>query len=197
MRIRYELTIDDFAAFQRYHQLNSPAVMNGQRRLYAMVPLFVVAVAAVQAFALGSLVVFIIGAFVAAVAGWYVMSKGPTAYLDAVEKQVRKMFLEGENKSLFGPRELEVTEDFIIERSPFHEHIVRWSAVEKIVESWNYGFIYWCGVAAHAVPKKSVAQEEFRAFFDAANRAWKAAKPDVGSPPPTPESRSPTDFARL
>ena len=71
------------------------------------------------------------------------------------------------------------------------------NAEGKIVETWNYGFIYWCGFSAIMVSRAAISKEEFRAFFDAANRAWKAAKPEVVSPPPIPESRSPPDFARL
>ena len=193
MRIRYDIAIEDVVAFQRHRLLNSPAFVKDQRRMYIVLPLVIFVTTAFYAWIQQSLFLLIGGAVGAAIVGVMLAQKGPSAYLDALEKQTRTVFAEGENKVVFGPRELEITDEYAIERSAFHEHIVRWSAVEKVVVVWNYGFIHWCGPGAYIVPRKAIANEEFRAFFDAATHAWKASrKSDVDSLAIDP-SRSPAD----
>ena len=197
MRIRFDCTVNDFAAFSRYHYAQSLQQRKTRRLQYFAMPALIFAVFVIIAFQQEALVPLVIGVVVyGAILSW-LLKRGEGMYLDAVEKQMRLVVSEGENAAVFGPRELEITPDYLIERSPVHEHILRWTAVEKIVETWNYGFIYWCGFSAIMVRKAAISKDEFRAFFDAANHALKAARPDIGVPPPIPESQSPKDLARL
>jgi len=176
MIIRFDETMEGLIAFQRHHYATSPSQQKSRRTQSILFPAILFTVFTVSAVLQESPLMFIVGAAAALMIFFSMRGKIDAMHLDAVEKQTREMFSEGENKVVFGPRELEVTPEFLVKRSPVHEFIVRWSAVERIVETLDYGYIYWCGVAAHQIPKKQVSKDEYRAFMEAAKSAWEAAK---------------------
>ena len=80
------------------------------------------------------------------------------------------MFAEGRNLILNGLQEFEITDDAIIERSPHHEYVTRWTAVEKVVEIPSHVFVYYCAAAAYAIPKQDLDRDEVRRFVEEARR---------------------------
>jgi hypothetical protein len=179
MTIRFDDTLESLQAFARYHYAVSPGQQKMRKSQYLTVWGFLFVAVAVLAIHEESWRLFICGVAGIAIT-WAFMhamrGKVETMYLDAVTKQVKTLYAEGENKVVFGPREMEVTPEFLVKRSPVHEFLVRWTAIEKIVESLDHGYIYWSGCEAHAIPKNQLSKEDYRAFMDAAKRAWEAAR---------------------
>lgn len=182
MIIRIEVTMDEVVAFAKLHHANSPSQAKMRRMQTFLLPGIMFVFFTFLAVNHQSLLMFGLGAAATAMLYVAMVGKVDGMHLEAVEKQTKALFSEGENQAIFGPRELEITPEYLVTRSKVHEFVIRWSAVEKIVETLDHGFIYWCGVAAHHIPKSQLSKEEYRAFMDAARKAWEAArKPTTAS----------------
>ena len=95
----------------------------------------------------------------------------------SIEKTVRKLYGEGANKGVLGPHELELVENSLIERTDAGATITALHAIEKIVSTDDYTFIYINVMAAHAVPRRCLNEVDYQAFVDSVNREWRKALP--------------------
>jgi hypothetical protein len=154
MRIRFENTIDDLVAFNKFHHEHSPAtkrIVVGQ--------MFIVAAA------------FLIpGVVVAAVTEnwWFLVWMAATGlvatltvppwYRRYLERYLRRMYGEGGNKGMVGWRELELMGNELVERTPVGESRTHLEAVERVVSEGDYTFIYTSAVMAFVIPHASVSE---------------------------------------
>jgi hypothetical protein len=80
------------------------------------------------------------------------------------------MIQEGQNKGIIGTHEITVTRDQIVERTEFGESRTNWQAIEKIVTTANYIFVYTTAISAHIIPKREFPDESvYEKFLETIN----------------------------
>ncbi len=179
MILKYDTTLEDVVAFNRYHSANSPYI----RKIKL---LSVILMAALLIF--GSLLVPLPGevsrSFVVVSA---VVFSGLSAvafnyfFVAALERQARRLYGEGMNRGTFGQHELEIDDDGIVERTKYNETRNSWRGVERIAETEKHAFIYVSSMAAHVIPKRSVSEGDPEAFIERAQQLCYEANSATGS----------------
>jgi hypothetical protein len=167
VKIRYENTLEDLVAFNRYHADHSPDVRRARVRFLAvvlalMLPVGIAGVIAVEEPIL-KLVVVALGVVGAALA----VVTAPGQFRRSLEREVRHMYREGANKGAVGTHELELTGDEVVERTPFSELRTRLPAVERVVSDGGYTFIYVGTAMAHVIPHRAVSAGDPEALVQA------------------------------
>jgi hypothetical protein len=162
MRLRYENTIDDWVAFNRYHCKNSKAVRRMQLRVTWTFAALCVLIGA-SAYALGDVTALVV-CLVLAVVFVLVM---PSAYRRNIDRNARRLYLEGANKGLDGPQLLELTDNVLVSENPLVESRMRLEIVERVVTAANYTFIYIGAVKAFVIPHDKVSEGDPTQFADA------------------------------
>jgi len=176
MKFVFDNTLQDLVAFAKHYYRSSHAMSRMRSKMFRFIVGIVVAGALVAAFQEESVRPLVFAGIFIAVYSVFHLLISPRLEDSMVTAQARGMFGDGENKALYGPREIEITDDAVTERSKYHEHTTRWAAVEKIIETPTHAFIYWCAASAYAIPRASVSDETYRMFLNAAKSAWEAAK---------------------
>lgn len=161
MTVEFELTPDDWVAFNLYHHRRSPTA----RRRYLRSWLFPAAV-----WLLGCMVLWyladrgrgtplqtflaLLPLFVAAPIYllWY-----PWAYRRNLEKIVAGMVSEGTNRQLFCRHRVTISPDGIAESGEFGRSTTTWQAVERVVADGEYAYVYLNALAAIIVPRRAFA----------------------------------------
>jgi hypothetical protein len=180
MRIRYENSIDDFVALARFHNDHSPAARRVRVRatwVFAIVSLAVTAFFGFKVselldeqgwgqegriFSLGIvsfLVLCILGAII----------RMPGGFRRSAERHARRMYAEGANKGVLGPRELELVGNDLISRSAYAESRLRLEIVERVVTDEDYTFIFINAVTAYIIPHDTVSEGNLEKFTEAIN----------------------------
>lgn len=172
MKIRFDLTMDDLLAFNRYHFMNSPAYRSS----------LIVGMAMVSILPLG-LTLFLIyngrlprlpviafgcGLTLFSMFGFY------RRFPSAIDRTTRRMF--GNDQSLFGPHELEIEDEWLVERTDINASRQAWRGIQKIVETDDYVFIYLSAATAHVIPKAAVTSGDLPAFMTRARDLQAAAQ---------------------
>jgi hypothetical protein len=168
VKIHYDVTIDDMIAWNVYHYGQSPAMRRTRAFNVWCPPIVYMLMAA----GLGLLMadepiaaaVFAFPLVVISVL-WVVMM--PAYLRRALVRGVRKLYGEGTNKAVLGPREMEVTEDWLIVRTPYSESKSRYEIVEKVVRTDSYTFVYMSAVSAHPIPRAALGERDYEEFVQA------------------------------
>jgi hypothetical protein len=75
------------------------------------------------------------------------------------------MYREGKNKGMLGRHEITIHDDNILEKNDSVSLEFRWTAIEKIVKTEKYIFVYVSSVSALLIPQRSfmnhTAYDEF------------------------------------
>ena len=177
MLIKYDVTIEDLVAFNRYHCAHSPTVKKSKRTFVIYLPALLVFIAAfvspteeVSRSVLVAITVVIAGAL--SIFFNYSLTS-------ALDRQARRLYKEGESKGLLGQHEVEIDNNGFVERTEVNETRQLWQGVEKIVETNEYAFIYISSMLAHVIPKLSITAGDPEAFIARAKQLWLAADPDA------------------
>jgi hypothetical protein len=175
VRIRYETTIDDLVAFNRFHCAHSPTVRRVRLLQMGFVAAVVIALAYAAAVVTGDYLILALGP-VGAVVGVLLF---PGAFRRHQDRQARKLYGEGANKGMLGPHELELSGGDLIERTPFGESRALLEVVERVTSDRGYTFIYVSAVMAHVIPHDAVIEGDPEAFVEAVRRlvAQRQAEP--------------------
>ena len=89
---------------------------------------------------------------------------------------LRKLFLEGSNRLLVGPRRLRLTPGGLMFHSELMESAVKWPAVESIETNAEYAYLYIASYQANIVPRRAFNDDlQFRSFVELARRYWREA----------------------
>ena len=160
MRLRYENTLDDAIAFQQYHYTHSPTA----RRSIAGLRWGGVALIMFMCFAAGKDKLLLHLVEMCILSGIYILIL-PVLVRRSIKRQSRRMYSEGSNKGMLGEHELEITEDGIIERSPYNETRTAWGAVERIESTPDHTFIYAGSMMAHVIPHSRINEGDYKAFL--------------------------------
>jgi hypothetical protein len=166
MKIRFENSLEDLVAFNRYHFDHSPIVRRIRILLLWLVPLclFVISVpvALLMEGGLERWVALAAGATFAAL--W--ASLAPGFIRRSVEDQMRKRYGAGSNEEVLGEHELELTESDLILKTQSGEQRTQLQAIESVVTEGGYTFIYLNALMAHVIPQQSVLDGNYEAFVE-------------------------------
>jgi YcxB-like protein len=177
MIVKFEISLKDLVAFNRYHCANSPTIK--RRKLFCMllVPgLLIAAALFISPTEEVGRPVIVAGAVVLSVL--YAVAFNYT-FAASMDRNVRLLYKEGTNKGTIGQHELEIDDRGLVERTEAGESRVIWRAVERIAETEEYAFIYLSSVTAHVIPKQAVTGGDANAFIARARQLWVAASPDA------------------
>jgi hypothetical protein len=181
VRIRFETTIEDIVAFNRFHYENS-AVWRRQRLLFSLLlpVIFVIAIemaflAKIDEFADDPLLLSVAGqgslllCALVGVSGFYFMRARMSA---SVVANVRKLLAEGSNRSITGWREMELTNNRLVVRMELIDTSYDLRAIERIVSDEKYTFVYVSSIQAFMIPMTLYPEEEYRQFVAELLDAW-------------------------
>lgn len=182
MKIRFETTMDDLIAFNKFHFANSPA----WRRQVWIQSLFVPALCVVAAiFLINSLVwqppgglsrasiigVLAAGAMLPVISGcwilyvrWYMKR--------ALNRSTRKFLAEGSNRTLVGWREMGLSDGRLQINTAYQKCELDLHAIDKIVSNDDYAFVYVSAFSAYLIPIGSDESGDFREFVAELEHAW-------------------------
>lgn len=89
----------------------------------------------------------------------------------------RRIFLEGNNRTLLGTRRLRLAPQGLMFSSELIESTVKWPAVESIETNADYVYLYVAAVQAYVVPRRAFNDDlQFQAFVELARRYWGQAR---------------------
>jgi hypothetical protein len=198
VRIRFETTMDDVIAFNRFHFENSP-LMRRQRMFYALVISGMLAV--VSAIGIAALwkdaplrpheLEILVGCLVAlaSVGSIATFFFARSYWMRLVERNVRKMYSEGSNRTMLGWREMELAGARLKLKTEFLESSVDLRAIDKIVGDADYTFVYIASAQAYLIPMNLYPEDEYRQFVAELRQAWENRE-DM---PPIPANQSRDD----
>lgn len=176
MKITYENTPEDAVAFSKYHSDNSPTVRQARRFYTLAVPASV-------------MILFLCLPHRAEVSKTSRLIKASlygacsaVAYLalsySSQRRQTRRLYAEGENRAIFGRREMAIDESGLVEKTEFSETWLSWMAVERVVETDKHLFILVSALSAYIIPKTALTEVDAELFVSTARKYWEEAQPD-------------------
>ncbi len=194
MRIRFETTMDDLIAFNRYHFETSPLLRQQRMRFAFFLPLMlgalgILALAAWWRNALDDPTGFAVVVLAAALVGvpasvaWFFF--GRWYWMTQVLRNVRKMLSEGSNRTMLGWREMELAGNRLKFQTEFFDNSIDIRAIDKIVGEEDYTFIYISSAQAYLIPMNLYPEEEYREFVAELREAWE----NRDEMPPLPPNR--------
>jgi YcxB-like protein len=164
MKIETEITLEDLLAFNQYHNENSQFI---KRRLdflkYLMYgfALFAIGNALLKILQgrIHSAIIEILFASLFLAISW---SKS-RRYISNI--YAKGMYKEGKNRGMIGRHEIIIHDDEIVEENDSVSLAIKWKAVEKIIKTEKYIFVYISSVSAFLIPRRSfmdnIAYDEF------------------------------------
>jgi hypothetical protein len=170
----YELEIEDHVELAMHVQKRSGVLRRQQlaARLGAPILFTVICLATIyrQGFNRATAGAIVIVGIVALIA---FLSRAPRR---KQRKILRKLFLEGSNRTLLGTRRLRLAPDRLICSSELIESAIQWPAVESIESNADYAYFYIASIQAYVVPRRAFNDDlQFQAFVELARRYWRQA----------------------
>lgn len=181
VKIRFETTIDDIVAFNRFHCENSPTWRRQRFVQYLIVPGIIGILslcvffsvfeqlarnpAVLVGFAIGTLLLFSIFSI-----SWVIFVRWQAAA--NVVSMVRKLLAEGSNRTILGWREIALVGNRLLVNSELIQASYDLRAIEKIVGNDEYTFVYYSSIQAFVIPMNLYPEEEYREFVVELRRAW-------------------------
>jgi len=193
MKIRFETTIEQLVAFNRYHHANSPTTTQQRRIVMLLFPGIVIVLAMIRTWYdlnsdVGDPMIFLadwvtiwIFALVFSVS-WIAFAQWN--FPRTLEKNVRKLLAEGNNQSVLGWRELELVKNRLIVDTKWMHIRLDLRAIDKIVSDGDYTFVYIASLQAYVIPMNLYPEEEYRAFVAELRAAWEHREDVFEEPPP-------------
>jgi hypothetical protein len=179
VKIRFETTIDDFLAFVTFHHAQSPASRRQRRNTTWTLPA-VLGVMMLVSYRYsdqrqggnaltylvfcGAVLILVTIAWYFLVVHWY--------FPWAVERNTRKLLAEGSNRLLLGWREMELVNGRLVLNSELIHSSLDLRAVEKIVSTERYTFVYLGSVSAYIIPMNLYPEDEYRQYVAELRAAW-------------------------
>lgn len=173
MKIRYEVTIDDLIAFNRIHFSHSPTARRQRRQAIGNVIFIMIAIVVgmfVVAFERDDEALMVSGAGVAIFTIVFLI-RLPAMTQKRMDRQIRRLFQEGDNKNMLGVQELALEDGLLVNRTAVSESRTKLDAVQRILTQDDYTFIYVSAISAHVIRHDAVIQGDPQAFVEALVRA--------------------------
>jgi hypothetical protein len=160
MRIRYSSSIDDIAAFNVFHMKQSGQICKVRLLTLLFMPCMLL-ILSLPSILMGDwkflwpLIIIwgLVSLFILKMTGH-----------KRIKKQATKIYQKSRQTRFPGESELEISEDYIIERSEQSESKRKFLCIEKIGLAADYAFIYIGPVQAIIIPKLKVLEGDFDEF---------------------------------
>ena len=161
MHVKYTNTIEDGIKWQWHHDKNSPSMQRTYffHRIMFSLGLFIFL--AIVGYERNEVRPVVIGLIAAMIYFFYF----PRITRKLTEKQAKKMYKEGQNKGFLCEHKLEISENFLIEKTDQGEQSNVFSSIERISLTDEYAFIYIGSANAYIVPLKRVSEGDFYEFI--------------------------------
>ncbi|GAB5441075.1 MAG: hypothetical protein Fues2KO_14240 [Fuerstiella sp.] len=174
MRIKYDVTIDDVVAFNRYHSKHSPTIKRTKRFCSAIgviaICIIVPLISPIEDFVWSAKLA--LTAFAAVT--FYVAFQ--LLFVRSLDKQVIRLVREGSTAGIIGSHELEITEETLTERTDSNTTSARWQGIADIAETETHVFFYQSALLAHVVPKNQITEGDLSSFVERAVAYWRKAQ---------------------
>lgn len=165
MKIEFNLTKDDYIAFNMHHIETSPTIRRslliqqyGVSVIFLIVPYFFSRIS--RAPMLASFIVY--GAIFLAWILYY-----PKYFMHATKKRIIKLIDEGDNSAILGIHSITLTDEGIVQESRTGESKSTWGSVKRIDETSEHIYIFIGTVNAYLVPKRDFEGKiHMEAFID-------------------------------
>lgn len=187
MKIRFESTIDDLVAFNRFHCAHSPTWQWQIRRLTLLLPLIMLMIFFIIILAVSATdepldrtawigILCIAATFLTVSIGWGFFIRWYMYW--SLVRNTRKLLAEGSNRILVGWREMTLADGRLIVDTELVTSSLDLRAVQKIVRNDEYTFVYISSTTAYMIPMNLYPEDEYRRFVARLREAWK----DRGAP---------------
>jgi hypothetical protein len=165
MSIEFEIEREDLVEFTLFHHQHS-SVSRTQRRRKMLV----------LAFALVLLLGFLVRYALPMPDFWFIvlliaglLVSYPRIQEWQLRTMVERMYGEGRNLLLYGPRRVALTPQFLNNASPHSQSVTRWLGVEKLVVAERALYIYISSVSSIVIPRRAFSSDDhFQTFFHTA-----------------------------
>ena len=166
MHVEYEVTMDDYVAFNKYVVETSPTIKRARRLTYlAALAGALWALYLIGASRLWVSIVAVVGAL-AGFAAWN-RFRNPRR----IDRLTRRLMAEGRNQLVLTKHHLQVDPDGLTDATAAGEARARWMAVERVVETASHIYLFVGALLAHIIPKRAFAgPEEVSDFIATVNR---------------------------
>jgi hypothetical protein len=188
MSIDFEIWQADLIEFNLFHHQNSPA---SKRQIWKVTLYVCVIVVLMEAVIVYLAVMYqpemwLVAVLLPISAGIALVFL-PHLHRMNVRNLVSKMYAEGRNLVLYGPRRVSLTPQLLNYSSPYTQSVTRWVAIEKIVTVAEALYIYNSAVSSIIIPRRAFSSDDhFQTFVHTAQefhaRALAAENPLRTSP---------------
>lgn len=165
MRIRYEVTLDDLAAFARFHATHS---VEWKRQLRIQLFCGALGIAVLTAAVARQVGTGALAFGVPAMLAWLVLT--PRLAISWYVKHAKRMYGEGAKPGLTGWRELQLNDDGVTSSSAEGTMFTRFSAIGPVEREAKHCFLYVNGVQAHVIPLAAVTLGDAEALLEQVRR---------------------------
>lgn len=157
MKISFELTIDDWMAFQKHYLSTSKQFKKTKILLVMILPIILLIFLFFEYFK-GEFNYYTTTVYIIISLFWVFF------YLKRFDelslKKTKKMIEEGNNSALLGTHNIEFSDGYFSVKEPGSEYKTNWSAINKIEENEKYIFIYITSVSACIIPKFKIGNKK-------------------------------------
>ena len=162
MKITYTNTIDDAVEWQMHLIKNSPFFRKKIFWSSLITSIILLMGFLIIGYIMQNIGLIIIGAITAP---FYYLFISSWIKRDT-KKNARRIYEEGESKGFLCEHELEISEEELIDRTPFGAQSLKWESIERICTVDDYTFVYVGAVSAHVLPRKRVTKGNYYDFVN-------------------------------
>lgn len=163
MKIKYEITKDDYLKFNMYHLETSKGVKKELLIHRVIIPILLVAAAFAFTVLTGIGIVFSLPIFLIAAIAWAVYY--PKFYKKNAMKNLDKMFSRGLQSASASKYVLNVKDEGIFASSQAGQTLHKWSDIVRFYETDEHIFLYVTDKIAHVIPKRCFKNHEEETEF--------------------------------
>ncbi len=163
MTIQYDLTKEDYIAFNMHHIKSSKTVKKTLFIQQYVLAIIYLIIPFILADITGESLMFWLIPFIIIFILWIAFY--PRYFKGYMKKNIIKMLSEGKNENIFGPVSLILEETGVREVTRAGESKANWSSIERVEENQDYIFMYTSAVAAAIVPLRAFTNIEEKNEF--------------------------------
>ena len=187
MQIRYELTLEDMAAFYEYYNKNDPQRKRERRRLYIA---FIIVIAALVSLCfLPDPNILLMGGMAAVstsvmLAVWWLTKYG-------LKRRLRQLYSGEDGRGVIGTHRVEITDEGIIGRSEYSESKIAWGMITRIENTADHTFLFLGKAKGIVLPHHRITEGSLPAFLQTLGERYqpdgKLQAPFAPAKPPLPK----------
>ena len=163
MTLNFQMRREDVLAFTREYHSSSPTYQSARKKVRLMLPAVMLCFwlfkLATDGFRWGSTLVFLGVAIL-----WYFLY--PSSFDHRVERYAQKTLDEGSHRKGLGPCELTLSESGLHSKSNYGESTFYWAAVDRVLLTDAYLFIFLNGATGYPIPITDVGSDAAKAAYE-------------------------------